>query len=101
MKQKNNGKKTKNILEEKEQIQKRLNEEINKKKEIQEKLENDINILKNNKNKVSIDIPEEIKTEDIADENVEKLRKKNIAITKNNDINKTNESTCTDNCSIF
>ena len=47
-----------------------------------------------------MDIPEEIKTEDV-DENIEKLRKKNFAITKNNEINQTKDSTCFDNCFIF
>ena len=79
------------------------------------KLEYDINNLKSHKKnitendhkennvysnkKISMDIPEEIKTEGI-DENIEKLRKKNITTTENNEINKIKGFNCTENCII-
>ena len=49
--------------------------------------------------KVSMDIPEEIKTEGF-DAKIEKLRKKNILTTEKNDTNKIDEK-CTENCVVF
>ncbi len=101
------------------EIQKRINEEVNKKldKEIQKKLDEEIKkydnlrckhkfIIKNkdgeelNIKKVSMDIPEEIKTEGF-DAEIEKLRKKNILTTEKNDINKIDDNRCSENCVIF
>ena len=107
-----------------EEIQKRLNEELNKRVDYEvqrklseelKKLEYQINNLKADKTdiieneakeklgfikKISMDIPEEIKIEG-TDSNIEKLRKKNIITTQDNEINKTAEKSCTENCKIF
>ena len=112
-------KKKKNNKKIKKKKKKRINEEVNKKldKEIQKKLDEEIKkydnlrcknkfIIENkdgeelNIKKVSMDIPEEIKTESL-DATIEKLRKKNIVVTENNNINNIEEKGCTENCIIF
>ena len=104
-----------------EEIKKRLDEEVNKRidNEVQKKLNEElkkleyINLKNNNTildkdslekydfaKKISMDIPEEIKTE-VVDANIEKLRKKNVLATEKSDINKIEEKSCTENCTIF
>ena len=105
-----------------EEIQKRLDKELSERidNEVQKKLKEalkslEYSNLKNNKNdiinkeifekshfpqKLSMDIPEEIKTETV-EENIEKLRKKNASITETSEISKIEEKSCTENCNIF
>ena len=95
-----------------EEIQRRLNEEINKKidNEVQRKLSEELKKLEYNINnskaikrvkyKISMDIPEEIKSDSI-DMNIEKLRKMNVDSTKKNETKENKGGSCIENCIII